>query len=702
MESARIPQPFEALQLSEDGLNKTVRFLGGSVTFGPNLLPVSIKAGDTELLSAPVRFVGIEDGQPSVWETDYPENESECFVQEHDDAHAVLCGAVASERFIIDLCATVSYDGNISYDMKLMSRGRTVPQIFGLAPVKDLYYSLERLWLEVPMRRENVSFYQFDPYTPQNFVPGGSNIAIHLADGSSVPYSGTSFAGAVPGINAFTEFKVLTWFGNDKRGLGFFSDCEANWQAADSEHVLEWLPDGDTFTFRAHLLDSHPKAWKADPSQGLNAYHPISFNWGFQPTPVKKCRHEPMMNGLHIDCFHKIRGNYYDFLSKPVIEGDTENGFDRMKRLGVNTLILHEKWNKSQNYVKLSEYTEAQIKKIVRECHARGIKVLTYFGYEYSSMSPEWSEVGYKYVNATSDTDATGGWNRIPFQRDYVVCYNSDYADTWVEGIAHIMDTCHIDGVYLDGTPHLRPCTNTAHGCGRYDAEGVLYPTYPVKAVRRMFERLYNEVHSRGGIINVHNSIAHNFTAMAFIDLFWCGEALQFDYTKGNFADVPLDFFRTLYTGDNMGVPVEMIAYENRPIWNFENALSIALIHGILPRPNNIAYPLELMSGIWKIFDSFPIDRADWLPYWENCPVRAENDRIRCSAYRYTAPDGERMYLVLCSNITRTDAADVRFTLSEELSDIRKITDLEQQSAFTPESLTADIPGYGYKIYLMR
>ena len=137
-------------------------------------------------------------------------------------------------------------------------------------------------------------------------------------------------------------------------------------------------------------------------------------------------------------------------------------------------------------------------------------------------------------------------------------------------------------------------------------------------AVRDMMRRLYEAVHSRGGYINVHVFGAMNFVALPYIDITWCGEDLQFGYLHGNMTAFPLEHFRAAYTGRNTGVPMELLAYENRPVWNFEQAISMALIHGILPRPNDIEGPLEQIAPIWKVFNTFPIDRAEWFPYWSN------------------------------------------------------------------------------------
>jgi len=288
------------------------------------------------------------------------------------------------------------------------------------------------------------------------------------------------------------------------------------------------------------------------------------------------------------------------------------------------------------------------------------------------------------------------------YQREQVCCYNSSWADRWIDGIAEIMDTCHTDGVYLDGTSRLWSCANEAHGCGQRDADGNLHVTYPVHAVRRLFERLYREVHARGGIINVHSSGAPNFTALPFIDLLWCGEDLQFDYTKGKFGDVPLTYYQTVYTGLNTGVPVELIAYENRPVWKFENALACSLIHGFLPRPNDIAFPLELMSGIWDVFDSFPIRQSEWLPYWDSKGVLSVSDsHIRASVYRYTAPDGEKMYLLLCANVTKDDTAGAEIRFAET---VRLALQMPEKQTYSVENstLSVDLPAYTSKIFFLK
>ena len=62
-----------------------------------------------------------------------------------------------SFRFVADTAVTIEYDGCISIDLKLMTRGRTVPEMYGLAPWQERRYMLDNLWLEIPLRRDLAS-----------------------------------------------------------------------------------------------------------------------------------------------------------------------------------------------------------------------------------------------------------------------------------------------------------------------------------------------------------------------------------------------------------------------------------------------------------------------------------------------------------------------------------------------------------------
>ncbi len=257
------------------------------------------------------------------------------------------------------------------------------------------------------------------------------------------------------------------------------------------------------------------------------------------------------------------------------------------------------------------------------------------------------------------------------------------------------MDTCHTDGIYLDGTALPQFCKNTEHGCGYYDKDGHLHGTYPILAIREHFRRLYEIVESRGGEINLHCSSCLNFTAVPYVHGLWLGENLQFTLMHGNSEDVNLDYFRTEYIGRNMGVPAEFIAYENRPIWRFETATACAILHGILPRPNDIDFPLEYMSKIWRAFDSFPIEQSEFMPYWKNKADTA-HPKVKVSYYRYRALDGKESLLAAVVNISPAEVKGVQVTFEENVTESLDMLD------GTKAKLTFDIEPYGYKLLYIQ
>ena len=512
---------------------------------------------------------------------------------------------------------------------------------------------------------------------------------MYFQDGTVKEMELTSMSGKLPDKSFSVPFKPIFWIGNEEYGLGWFAEHNRHWQNEDENKAIEVIYQDDTVILRIRLLDSHPKKWKGDTTKGYDIFYPVDFQFGFHATPVKPFPKNPYIhNAFHIDCGSKISGNYMDYMKE-------NNRFDRLKEMGVTTMILHEKWNKSQNWFELSEFTSKQLKFIVDECHKRGIKVLPYFGYEISTMSPIWNEYKDKVIVKPDNTNPEGGWWRVPFQRDYIVCYNSSYADFLVDGVTKLIDEYNLDGIYLDSTAQPKLCCNTEHGCGWYDDDGNLRGSYNLKAIRNLFKRLYAVVKSRQGTINVHTYGLVNFTALPYIDQNWFGENLQSEFMKGSTADVDLDYFRAEYSGRNMGVPVEFIAYEKRPLWTFENALSCSIIHGILPRPNNIEFPLELMSGVWKIIDGFPIENSTWMPYWTN-KVVTSNEKVKVSYYRYKSLCGEEQLLAFVVNISSKEIENVTVEFEENVSKATDMTD-NKDCGFS-----FDMKPYSYKILFIR
>lgn len=609
-------------------------------TLNSDVLFTSIKSCGNEILSAPMRLVGVENGEEIKWEEQSP------FVFEQDGEKAVVCASQQSSSFIINTAINIEFDGNADIDIKIMPRGKTVYEVFGIGSPKPNEYILNRLWLEIPLKKQYARLFHYWPtYGHPAF------------EGKGIEPSDVSMSREIPSSMAM-PFKCLLWLGTEEQGITWYADTDENWEPSDRKRAIEIIDKDDEVVLRFHLIDDVCKAWVPKEGQPNNyVYMPISFKMGIQATPVKPFVKNPYKEKiLHIDCFKKIFEEYDDFLSKPVVENSDEIGFDRIKRLGVTTLIIHEKWNKTQNYWKISEPTRKLARKIVDECHKRGIKVIPYFGYELSTLSPDFS----KYADSlrVSQTGLNGGgWYRKPNQRDYVICYNSHYADDFAEGIKALTEEFDFDGIYLDSTLLPCACVNSAHNCG-YETGGKRRPTYTVSALRRFMKKIYEYFENRGGMVNPHLSNCINTPSLSFAHLNWDGEYIQTFINRNGFDAIPLDYLRTEYSARNIGTPYEFLAYTFDNL-SFDDTLAIALIHGMLPRPNDIGEPLEKISTIWKTIDKFDMENSVWHPYWSN-GLLDDASQIKISYYQ-----SGKTRLVFVSNPTDREVCGVRLPFGE-------------------------------------
>lgn len=616
-------------------------------TIDNDVLFTSIKSRGSEILKAPIRIIGTENGEEIKW------NEQESFIMRQNAEKVTVCASQESSTFIVNTSMEIEFDGYCAMDVKIMPRGMTVAEVFGVSKEKKNNYSLDKLWVEIPIKKDFAKLFHFWPSSP---MPSFED------ESKGFKLSSVSMSRAIP-CSMKMPFKPIIWIGTEEQGLCWFADSDENWECSNPASAIEIIDLEDTVILRLHLIDQTVKAWKPIDGVAKNyTYQPLSFRMGIQATPVKPFPANPYKEKiLHIDCFKKIDGEYDDFLSKPVVEGDDEIGYDRIKRLGVTTLYIHEKWNKIQNYWELSEPTDKLARNIVKECHKRGIKVIPYFGYELSSLNPKYSE--YASSRVLSDSGIYhGGWYRKPNQRAYTICFNSIYAKDMAEGIKKITEEYGFDGVYLDSTLYPMNCINREHGCGYIDVDGNIKPTYPITALRNFMREMYEFFELRGGIVNPHLSNCCNIPALSFSHFNWDGEHSQTYINKHGIENVPLDYLRTEYSARNFGVPYEYIAYtfDN---WTFNDALSIALIHGMLVRPNDIGGPLEKMAPIWKAVDSFDMENSKWKPYWNNEVISAECD-VKISYYE-TLQNGKKKFLVFISNPTDKCVKNFEFKLTD-------------------------------------
>lgn len=622
----------------QDNLVK-VHSYGRTYTYDHSVLPTSVLSQGKEILSRPMTLSLKSNGQEMNFEP------ATVLPTDYNSEGCTLVATMQSELFYVNTYLTTEEDGCTFANVTLMPRGFTVRQIFGLEPKEYRERTVEHFWLDIPVRKEVVSFYHCPPDTAlTGDFPADAPKELKFCD--FIPKGG--FA---------TPFASQILLCGEHVGLGAFFTTRQGWNIADKNRVFEVIENDDEYIFRIHFLDGTPKSW-GESCKNIEIAHqlvPVSFKFGFMATPVKELPKRPFVErSFHVDCFKKVATDYEEFFANPVVEGSDEIGFDRIARLGVKTLYIHEKWNDMQNSPILTERTKRRLRYVVDECHKRGIKVIPYFGFEISSLSPYYSEYGRKILSLPNpDAEITGSWNRWPSQRALQVCQAGPWGDLFVEGVKKIVEEFDLDGIYLDSMLTAHACGNLEHGCG-YIEDGEIVPTFSGLGVRNTVKRLYHFIQERGGVVNCHGYGSMTLPGIYYCNAFWEGENFQNLLMKDLISDMPEGHLRALYTGVNLGIPVYSLCYSEPPVWTYSHAISMALLHNSMPKPVDIAEPLEETSKIWDIYDNFPLEEAEWHPYFHEHDVKVSDAGIKVSYY-----ETDKEVLAVCSSVSKNFSGNV-------------------------------------------
>ena len=677
----KIMRPWRPVEAVENGCKDTVKVWGREYTMEKSALITSILSQGNEILTGPMRLVVEENGEEAVWE------EKNNYLMKAEKTHAVICGVQKSNAFVFNTAVTIEYDGLVSVTLKVVPKGRTFEEVMGYAEESVCNYELEKLWIEIPLKREVAKMYQVSLVSSVNFV-----------DESVTPDSVVSSTGNLASSMCM-GFSPIVSLMNGEKGLSYFCESAENWQPEREDKAVEILVSEDEVLLRLHLLDSHPHSWKARGTAPLsNAYFPLTYKFGMMATPSKPGPENPYQRKiLHLE--GAVKGMEYDeYLSTPSDEFGGMNGYDRMKEMGVTTLILHEAWNTTQNFWEVPIGRQRVIKNIIHECHARNIEFVPYFGYEISTLGTYWDkETVNDIIRVPEDDEGWFGWYREPFQRDYVVCYRSQWRDALVKGVQELVDEFDIDGIYVD--LGMSACQNEKHGCGYRDHEGKLHPTYPIYGIRELFRGLYSIFDPRGGMINSHQGSKYNIPSRSFIHANFTGEEIAW-YIKDEGAEkIPLDYYHFTLDGRNCGTSVEFIVQEY-PNWTFKDSMSVCLLCGALPRPRNFEQ-LELVNPVWKILDRYPIERASWYTYKESPEwIHISEADIKASFYSFTDARGKKSLLTFISNPTRRVYEDVKIDFSKLSGQITVYDALNKQEVEVTDNtitLSFDV----FKLYIL-
>jgi len=188
-----------------------------------------------------------------------------------------------------------------------------------------------------------------------------------------------------------------------------------------------------------------------------------------------------------------------------------------------------------------------------------------------------------------------------------------------------------------------------------------------------MMKRLCAMVEERGGKICLHSGSTFPVATIAYAHMLWEGEPVQAEFLKGALSRVPEGYYRAVYSGRNLGVPINMLCYSNPPAWTYEEATSNALFLGIIPKPVDVGEPLEQTSKLWKILDAFDFGSAKWNHAYLG-KIKVESDAIRVGFY-----ENDSEMLLLASNMEKREVSS-SFTLDKPVKAV--------EDAYTGEKIS--------------
>ena len=591
---SNVPTPWTPVEFEMHGTRAVAKVWGRTYTWDNSILPTSIQTADREILTAPAtlhaKFKGKEE--PFTQTAFTP-------ISVADDKVMFTIGQTAG-NIIVNARVTIEYDGYIEWALSVIP-------FWSFSPDNGAYAKLDGLWFEFPLTKESSDLFHFWPNGESGLIPDPTIMA----------------SGAVPAEGVACPFKPYFWAGWEFGGFGICTESDENIQLKPGTPVIQLENQPQGRRLRWNLLNKEPHQWGGRADRWTDALAPIDYIFGLQATPVKAERTDRM----NIKIYHYGYHNDGTLLQK---DEAGKNMLDYMAEDGINWIIFHEAWSAMQNYGQAVD--EPFFLECVKECHKRGIRVMTYFGYEYPTNAPEWHEKKDNYLIKTPEGHLVGGWQRMnPPQRDYMVCYAGGYAEGMRERVRHVMDDYGVDGIYTDGTYVPWECANADHGCGYTDKNGVRHTTYPVFAVRKHVKALYELVHEKGGIIDTHQSSCLLSPTLGFADSFYNGESFQGAIQNFKKA-MKLESYRTEYMGKNLGIFPQLLATVNEK-FTIEKATSLSLIHDVLPRPGSLK-STHYLSKLWNTLNEFGSGEAKWHPYWiDDGLVKIDAEDVYCSIY---------------------------------------------------------------------
>jgi len=427
------------------------------------------------------------------------------------------------------------------------------------------------------------------------------------------------------------------WVTNDRVGLCWFTDSDANWVWGDGDEPVSIVREGDEAVIRARMI-----------GKAVEIAGPTSYVMGLVATPTKPLR--PDWRRIHAEGWRAPRGETLQSVCWMNSEG-----IQFTNRWLIGDLVDEDKGRQE-----LADYKAAGIDCVPYSCGS----AMPTNNPIYDFYESQWEITS---EGRSTPKDYRTEWRGREF---YIgnVCPGSGFADWMTAATLNYMTKYPFAGLYLDyGGPSR--CDNPRHGCGVTDAFGQKRGSYGILAKREMFRRLYKIIHAirPDGYLWTHNWLAFCPPVHSFTDLDFPGE--EFMHTApGNpnvYTDtVTPDEWQCNYNSRIRGVGIQFLsevahsleemrddARRSRPM------LTCLLLHDV-PCGGNFVH-WETISRVWGALDASNVSTGQFVGYWmPGAQVTGDDPRVRVSYYAWP---GERRLLVVLGNMT-AEPASVRLS----------------------------------------
>ena len=412
-------------------------------------------------------------------------------------------------------------------------------------------------------------------------------------------------------------FLPYGWLGRPERGLSWFMESAANWRMGKGQPAMTLRREGTAVVVRLHLI-----------SQRTRIDKPLTYTIGFEATPVR-----PLPQDMYA----------HYFASGPQIKGS-------------NVFVYG--WGKQISYLngRLIAHDPAAQRKFIDKWRAKGKGTRSYtcvqctanISPEYLFFSDEWNQ---PYGSSFS------GYKRVPDDAPYSmvpVCPRSSFADFLAWCVKEHLSNDWSDGIYTD-IDGAEACDNSTHGCGFTDAFGQSGRTWPLYAHRGISRRMYAACHDAGKTYFSHCHSRWYSLFNAFNDG-WCpGEQFSskaMGKPRFYMDGIPDRVWRTEFYSRTTGVVTfllpELARFDKAALKErgpSECCISAALCYGVPLWAGSISK--EVVEEVWAVQQAFGIDRAEFVPFWQQREVVSSDPDVRVSLWR---KPGKR--LVVVANFT--------------------------------------------------